>query len=391
MGEYSDADKENWPSDTYDYSYDSSYGVSEERWWDMKWSARRDFLDKWQTTQKDNAMLDSLFANEVQFTPISESDIRKTLIDPLTGVISDERLSQLMPDWKQDAMTAVNWNEQQFSKVLDMAYGQATKDASILNEFNRVEADKMNKFMAEQFYSAMDEGTPGLRSLTGKYQGTVSDMLSGELPISVKQQLEQESAERGMSRGLFGEASSNLGLRDLGLTSLDYIQRGQEQMPTMMGVAEAMRAPQIQMSLADAGALGSQYGSALLGLTTMSPTAAVSAGAQQAQLGIGLETFNQQMLRSNQELNVNRTADWLRFNSSQGMAAQQFNAQMNYAAALSNLNYSLDQQAFEWNYKTAQMQAKSAEDASMWGALGSIGGAVVGAAGGAVGAWLGDG
>jgi len=116
-----------------------------------------------------NDFLDSLFANEVQFTPISESDIRKTLIDPLTGVISDERLSQLMPDWKQDAMTAVNWNEQQFSKVLDMAYGQATKDASILNEFNRVEADKMNKFMAEQFYSAMDEGTPGLRSLTGKY------------------------------------------------------------------------------------------------------------------------------------------------------------------------------------------------------------------------------
>lgn len=315
----------------------------------------------------------------IKFDPISRKDINKTLIDPSAGMISDERMAQLMPDWRKDALDVVGWNEKQFGKVLDMAYSRAGQDAEWLNEMNRVEADKMNKFMAEQFYASMDEATPGLRSLTGKYQGTVSDMLSGELPASVRDQITRSAAERTGKQGLFGEAATNVGLRDLGLSSLDYIQKGQAQMPTMMGVAEAMRAPQIQMSLADTGALASQYGSSLMGLTTMSPTAAVAAGAQQAQLGIGLETFNQQMSRSNQELNVNRIADWLRFNSSQGMAAQQFNAQMNYASALSNLNYSLDQQAFEWNYKTAQMQANSAERAGMWSGLTNLAGAGAGA------------
>ena len=347
--------------------------------------AYQDRMDREQESQakteaSDQAYLNAMLSSTVVFDPISEGDIKKTLIDPLSGVISDERLNELMPNWKEDALTAVNWNEQQFGKVLDMAYGRAADDSEKLNAMNRIEADKMNKFMAEQFYGSMDEATPGLRSLVGKYQGTVSDMLSGDLPASVRDEITRSSAERGLGQGLFGEASGNRNIRDLGLSALDYIKSGQDQMPTMMGVAEGMRAPQIKMGLADTGALASQYGSALMGMTTMSPTAAVAAGAQQAQLGIGMETFNQQMLRSNQELNVNRMSDWLRFNSSQGMAAQQFNAQSNYAAALSGLNYSLDQQSFEWNYKMAQMQADSGETAAMWGAIGGVAGAVGGAA-----------
>ena len=122
---------------------------------------------------------------------------------------------------------------------------------------------------------------------------------------------------------------------------------------------EAQRPPTVQPQLADTEAMGAAYGSTLMGLTTINPATAIQAGQQQAQMRIGIEVFNQQMLRSNWEMNVNRLADWLRFNSSQGLAAQQFNTQMNYAAALSSLSYSLEQQAFEWNYKIAKEQGKS--------------------------------
>lgn len=390
MTEYSDADPKNWPSDTYDYTYRSEYGVDERRWWDMSWGAKRDFLDKYQTSKSDNALLASLFGNQVQFKPISKKEISETLINPLAGVISAEDIAKIMPNWQEDALTAVKWNEQQFGKVLDMAYGRAAQDSEMLNALTRAEAGKMNEFLSAEWQKNIDQALPGFRRSAALYQGTVQDMLSGELPASVKQQVAMQGAEKGISRGIFGEASQNLTARDLGLSAVDYVAKGQAQMGQLTGVMQALQAPMIEVGLADTGALASQYGSSLLALTTMSPTAAVQAGGTQAQLRIGLETFNQQMLRSNQELNVNRIADWLRFNSSQGMAAQQFNAQMNYSAALSNLNYSLEQQAFEWNYKMAQMQAKAAEKSGMWGALGSIAGMIGGAAlAGPVGAAIG--
>ena len=330
----------------------------------------------------DAALLASLFGNQVQFSPISKKDIDKTLIDPNAGIISDERIAEIMPDWKQDALDVVGWNEKQFGKVLDMAYGRAAQDSEMLNALTRAEAGKMNEFLATEWQKNLDQALPGFQRTAAMYQGSVQNMLSGELPASVQQQVAMQGAEKGMSRGIFGEAAQNLTTRDLGLSAVDYVSKGQAQMGQLTGVMQSLQAPMIDVSLADTGALASQYGSSLLGLTTMSPEAAVAAGGTQGQIRIGLETFNQQMSKNNQELNVNRIADWLRFNSSQGMAAQQFNAQMNYASALSNLNYSLDQQAFEWNYKTAQMQANAQEEAAMWGGIGSL----LGTAGGAAGA-----
>jgi predicted lactoylglutathione lyase len=329
----------------------------------------------------DAASASPISSTLIPFEPVSDEDIAKTLIDPASGVISDERIAELMPNWQEDALTAVNWNEQQFGKVLDMAYGRAAQDTEMLNALSRAETSKMNEFLAQQFDISLDKAMPGIRKTAALYQGSVQDMLSGELPISTQQQIASRSSEQAMSRGLFGEAGRNLTARDLGLSSIDYVSKGQAQMDTLMGVTKSLTAPTMTPTMADTGALASQYGSTLLNLTTMSPTAAAAAGAQQSQIGIGLETFNQQMLRSNQELNVNRISDFLRFNASNGLAVQQSNQQMDYAAALSNLNYNLDQQAFEWNYKTAQMQADSSEQSSMYSAIASLFGTAVGAGG----------
>lgn len=364
--------KERWPADSYDYTYKPEYARDENVWWAMSSKDRRAAIDKYQTKTADQALLDTMADQGIEFEPIPEEDIMRTLIDEFVGTISPERMKELLPDWKADAMTAVDWNRQAMADALRQSLGYAERDAAALNAMSRVEAEKMNRFIAEQFYTAMDEATPGLRSLVGKYQGTVTDMLSGDMPLSVRQQIDRASAEQGYSRGLFGEARSYLGSRNIGLTALDYISMGQAQMPAMMATAEAMRPDQIQMDLADTEGLAAQYGSALLGLTTMDPTQAVAAGAQHAQLAIGLETFNQQIVKHNQEFNTNRIADWLRFNSSQGMSAQQFNAQLNYAAALSGLNYSLEQQSFEWNYKIAKMQASAQKSAAKYGMAGDI-------------------
>lgn len=375
-------EKDKWPDDGYDYTYNPAYtpGRDENSWWAMSSKKRRELIDNYKTSQTDQSYLDMMMAQGVEFEPVSENDMQRTLIDELIGVIPQERINKLMPDWQKDAMTAINWNEQQFGKMMDLAYQRAGQDVSYINEMNRIEAEKMNKFMAEQFYASIDEATPGFMGLVGKYQGTVSDMLSGELPQSVQDQLARTSAERGLSQGLFGEAGSNLGIRTLGLSSLDYIRMGQEQMIPMAQVAESVRAPQIEMGMAEVGDLGAQYGASLLGMTTMTPMQAAAAGAQQAQLGIGLETFNQQVARNNAVYNADRLASWLQFNASQGFAAQQFNAQLQYSAALSGLNYSLEQQAFQWNYKIAQMQSRKSGGlgAALGGTAGAIGGAVIG-------------
>ena len=337
----------------------------------------------------DDAFLEYLMGLEVEFDPVSDKDVGSTMMDSLSGVIPEDKLESLLPNWHEDAYSAILHNVDAFPKVLDTAFGIATEQSKQLNKMNRVEADKMNKFLAEQFYAT--EGykqgeavRQDFDQFSGKFQGTVEQMLSGDLPSSVRQQIEQASSERSMSQGLFGGAAEGRGVRDLGLTALDYIKSGQQQAGAMSQVAQTragliQRPDQVNPGLADTGALASQYGSALASMTTISPTAAIDAGSRESSINIGLEQFNQNMKRANEELNVNRIASFLQFNSSQGMAAQQFNAQMNYSAGLSNLNYSLDQQAFEWNYKMNQENIAAQKDAAMMGTIGSIVGMGTGA------------
>jgi len=325
-------------------------------------------------SEEDEALLKYLMSLKVDFKPITRRQIDETMIPGMVGVIQDP--DSLMPDWHQDAYSAMVHNVQQFGQTLDMAYGAAAEQSKMLNEISRVEAEKMNKFLADQFAATTDPMMEQLRGTLGTYRTGVEEMLSGELPASVRQDVDRMSAERGLSQGLFGDAAAQRGVRDIGLSALDYIKMGQDQMGTlssaMAAFVEAQRPPTVQPQLADTEAMGAAYGSTLMGLTTINPATAIQAGQQQAHMRIGIETFNQQMFRSNWEMNVNRLADWLRFNSSQGLAAQQFNMQMNYAAALSNLNYSLEQQSFEWNYKIAQEQADAVRHAGTANALTSL-------------------
>lgn len=325
----------------------------------------------------DQQFLDYLMDLKVDFKPITREQIDETMIPGMVGVIQDP--DALMPDWHQDAYSAMVHNVQQFGQTLDMAYGAAAEQSKYLNEMSRIEADKMNKFLADQFAATTDPMMEQLRGTLGAYRVGVEEMMSGQLPASVRQDIDRMSAERGLSQGLFGDAAAQRGVRDAGVSALDYIKMGQDQMGTLsaaMGTfVEAQRPPTIQPELADTEAMGAAFGQSLMGMTTIAPETAMQAGFQQAQMRVGIETFNQQMFRSNWEMNVNRLADWLRFNSSQGLAAQQTNAQLNYAAALSNLNYSLEQQAHEWNYKIARAQARAQENAAMWSTIGNIAGA----------------
>lgn len=58
-------------------------------------------------------------------------------------------------------------------------------------------------------------------------QGILSQLMSGEIPQDVVDQIRRRAAERGYGSGTAGSGfNRNLEARDLGLTSLDLIQRG---------------------------------------------------------------------------------------------------------------------------------------------------------------------
>jgi hypothetical protein len=78
---------------------------------------------------------------------------------------------------------------------------------------------------------------PGLTGDLGAQMGNISSMIGGQIPADVLTQLQQQSAERGVSSGLApGSPNSNAAyLKSLGLTSLGLEQTGQSDLTSLMG------------------------------------------------------------------------------------------------------------------------------------------------------------
>lgn len=79
--------------------------------------------------------------------------------------------------------------------------------------------------------------------LTEQRASISEGMLRGELPQDVQTMVRQQAAENALQRGLGSgsQASRNLVARDLGLTSLDVIERGMTYSQATMEMAEAKR------------------------------------------------------------------------------------------------------------------------------------------------------
>jgi hypothetical protein len=179
-------------------------------------------------------------------------------------------------------------------------------------------------------------------------------MLTGQLPTAVKDEIAQSAAERGLSSGIYGPAYDNAQLRDLGINRLQYLQAGQAQMPTLMGVIQALTAPVATPSIyqqvmntptptyatpSNIPGIAGNYLASIMGQTMMQPAAGVNAAVSMGN------TANQTNLA---------------------------NTQLQYSKAMSMLNYGYGQQALAQNQNQFEQQQSAAQEQNWWNLAGSV-------------------
>lgn len=117
--------------------------------------------------------------------------------------------------WNQNA--AGGWNA-----VLDPAQAPAHISA----DPQQLAADT-NLFMTGQARQPFEMNLPGYSDLISRRSDVTGDLLSGQVPQDVVNQIMQASAERGVVTGMPGSPAVNASyLRNLGLTSMGLQQQG---------------------------------------------------------------------------------------------------------------------------------------------------------------------
>ena len=103
--------------------------------------------------------------------------------------------------------------------------GQAEGIESRRNEFARAELRKM-----------LGETIPGYEQAQAQRTATAQSLMRGEIPADVQEMIERSAAARAVSGGYGGSpAGRNLVARDLGRTSLDLMNLGQQQFAGILG------------------------------------------------------------------------------------------------------------------------------------------------------------
>lgn len=103
--------------------------------------------------------------------------------------------------------------------------GQAEGIESRRNEFNRAELRKM-----------LGETIPGYEEGQAQRSQTALSLMRGEVPADVQEMIQRSAAARAVSGGYGGTpAGRNLVARDLGRTSLDMMNLGQQQFAGILG------------------------------------------------------------------------------------------------------------------------------------------------------------
>lgn len=92
------------------------------------------------------------------------------------------------------------------------------------------EAKSINQFMGNQALQQYKANLPGYANAVGQRSENTQQMLEGDLPQDVVNQIAQQSAERGIGGGGGGPNANAAYLRALGLNSLDMMQQGSAQL-----------------------------------------------------------------------------------------------------------------------------------------------------------------
>ena len=179
-------------------------------------------------------------------------------------------------------------------------------------------AGQLNTFAAQQFTEALFGTVPGFEDIIAQLSENVQSQLRGELPADVEALVRMSAAETRFRTGL-GESpiGSNITPRDLGLTSLDVVARGEQGAFNLLGFArESLLPPQVDV-------------------TRVGPQVGLEAAAAAAPQASALLQYS---------LGVNRM----------NLDAQLAQAELDMDAQVSNLNLQFEQYAIDQNSRNAE-------------------------------------
>jgi hypothetical protein len=113
--------------------------------------------------------------------------------------------------------------------------------------FGLANAPAINQSNMQQLQGMMNQAMPGWQSMFNTMQGNTNQLLAGQVPTDVQQQIQRSAAFTSMMGGSAGAGTGTTGAitaRDLGLTSLQMQQQGQTQGMNLMSFARNYLMPQ---------------------------------------------------------------------------------------------------------------------------------------------------
>lgn len=106
-------------------------------------------------------------------------------------------------------------------------------------------AQGVDSFNIGQRQSALAKTIPGYSGLLSQYTGNLSSELAGQVPSGVANQVATSDAAKALAGGYSGSGMQGaLTARDLGLTSLQFEQQGQQQFPGFLNTMANVAIPQ---------------------------------------------------------------------------------------------------------------------------------------------------
>lgn len=130
-----------------------------------------------------------------------------------------------------------NYTETPYTTGYEQYLQGGNKYAPQINRF----LERQNDLSNQQFRGDLFRSSPTLRGNIAQQGRLTQQFLRGEIPPDVQAQLANRAAETSLAGGFSGsQVARNLTARDLGLTSLDMISRGQQGLGQQLGYAQAL-------------------------------------------------------------------------------------------------------------------------------------------------------
>lgn len=120
-------------------------------------------------------------------------------------------------------------------------YEESLKEAIATNKELFPDLVEFAKLSTDEMANVLERAMPGYKSMRDSGTAAIASMVKGEIPADVENLIERQAAERGVSLGYGGsQFGTNQLVRNLGLTSLDLVQKGLDSASRWMGQAQSV-------------------------------------------------------------------------------------------------------------------------------------------------------